>query len=467
MAYQPKYAQKGKEASKKHSWEAPQEPQPLPDVTEKETLLPQEPDLWDIASPEPEMPEEEQPKKRITLKTVLTVMIGCVVIPAACIATIILFQKMLFMVGRPNDTAQVKPIHGSIMENVEAHVTGALAEAGASLQNGREEPDAQKPTTGGEQPSQPTKEPEKERPLYVIEAGTQVAPEPNQECFGESTDLIELLGVIDQAQWLLDGADLYFDPKVELFEGSTVKYYLDDSIFAITWKEVHDGSVYTFSEVKVRHPSQFRRHLAGGVYGSDYQYKTTEMAESVNAVVASSGDFYRHRDFGAVVYEGEAKRVEGTYAETCYIDANGDMHFTYPEEVLTVQEVQAFVDEHDIQFSLAFGPILVDDHKVVEHTWYGVGEINDGYARAALCQMGPLHYLVATANTEGAYGDVPTVAQFQKIIAATGCKHAYSLDGGQTAAIVMNDQLINRPVYGEQRKISDIIYFATAVPEGG
>ena len=44
---------------------------------------------------------------------------------------------------------------------------------------------------------------------------------------------------------------------------------------------------------------------------------------------------------------------------------------------------------------------------------------------------------------------------------------AYCLDGGQTAAIVMGDQLINRPVYGQQRKISDIIYFATAMPEGG
>ena len=44
---------------------------------------------------------------------------------------------------------------------------------------------------------------------------------------------------------------------------------------------------------------------------------------------------------------------------------------------------------------------------------------------------------------------------------------AYSLDGGQTATIVMNDELVNRPVYGQQRKISDIIYFATAVPEGG
>ena len=41
------------------------------------------------------------------------------------------------------------------------------------------------------------------------------------------------------------------------------------------------------------------------------------------------------------------------------------------------------------------------------------------------------------------------------------------LIGGQTAAIVMGNQLINRPVYGQQRKISDIIYFATAMPEGG
>jgi len=238
-------------------------------------------------------------------------------------------------------------------------------------------------------------------------------------------------------------------------------------MFAVTWQEVHDDSVYTFSEIKVNHPSQFRRHLAGGEYGSDMQYLTTEMAETVNAVVASAGDFYRFRDFGAVVYQGQAKRVEGTYAETCYIDANGDMHFTYGGDVLTVEDVQKFVDEHDIQFSLAFGPILVDNYELVPHTWYGVGEITEGYARSALLQMDTLHYIVVTANTTGPHQEIPTVAQFAKNVAATGCKMAYSLDGGQTATIVMNNELVNRPVYGQQRKISDIIYFATAVPDGG
>ena len=45
-------------------------------------------------------------------------------------------------------------------------------------------------------------------------------------------------------------------------------------------------------------------------------------------------------------------------------------------------------------------------------------------------------------------------------------RNAYTLDGGQTGAIIMNDKLINRPDWGFQRHISDIFYFATAIPDG-
>ena len=96
-----------------------------------------------------------------------------------------------------------------------------------------------------------------------------------------------------------------------------------------------------------------------------------------------------------------------------------------------------------------------------------LGEIREEYARAALCQMAPLHYLVVVANWEGDQPDDPTVERFQKVVAATGCKMAYCLDGGQTATVIMDGELINRPAKGEQRRISDIVYFATAIPEGG
>lgn len=436
MAYKPKYAKSGKGRQ-------------APKVIRE--------DIHDQYRP------KKQPKIRKKILA-LFIVLGIVVIPVSSLATAHLLVEMVQNVGRPKPSAVSKTGDMAIMDHFDAFVAAELDGVRSVLLNA-ETPDQpqQLPQTGGEQ----QEEVAPVRKVYWIDENAQVAPEPDQSKFGRTSDRKKLEDVLHQARWILDGQTTYFQPDQQLYEDSTVRYYLDDSIFAITWQEVHDGSVYTFSEIKVSHPSQFRRHLAGGEYGSDMQFLTTEMAASVNAVVASAGDFYRFRDFGAVVYQGEAKRVEGTYAETCYIDSKGDMHFTYGGDVLTVEEVQAFVDERDIQFSLAFGPILVDNYEVVDHTWYGVGEINEGYARAALCQMDELHYIVATANTTGVYQEIPTVKQFAKNIAATGCRNAYCLDGGQTATIVMNDELVNRPVYGQQRKISDIIYFATAIPEGG
>ena len=402
----------------------------------------------------------QQPPKQKKGRMILFVLLGILIIPLSSYLTVRFMGDIYRNVGRPKEATLQKVADMRIFEEFDDTVSGRIGAVRNAMRPADLEdlPEELRPT---EETVPPV------RKQYWIEEGTLVAPEPDQSLFGRTDDPKVMEQVLEEAKWLLDGQTTYFQPDQQLYEDSIIRYYLDDSILAITWQEVHDGSVYTFSEIKVSHPSQFRRHLAGGEYGSDMQYLTTEMAAEVNAVVASAGDFYRFRDFGAVVYQGEAKRVEGTYAETCYIDANGDMHFTYGGDVLTVDAVQTFVDERDIQFSLAFGPILVDNYEVVPHTWYGVGEINEGYARAGLLQMDTLHYIVVTANTTGIYQDIPTVEQFQKNIAATGCRMAYCLDGGQTATIVMNDELVNRPVYGQQRKISDIIYFATAVPEGG
>lgn len=305
---------------------------------------------------------------------------------------------------------------------------------------------------------------------YTLDPSLQAAPKPNQALFGESADPAVLAEVLKEARYILDGQETFFTPDVPLFADTPVRYYLDETIFAVTWKEARDNSVYTFSEVKIGHPSQFRRHLSDGQYGSGKLYLPTEMAATVNAVVATSGDFYANRPvLGVMVHDGTVLRgVEDTHTQTCFIDKNGDMIFAQKQQLKNRDTAQAFVDENDILFSVAFGPILVEDSQVVElPVPYSVGEIREKYARSALCQMDKLHYLVAVANWEGDQPDDPTVARFQKVVATTGCRMAYCLDGGQTAAVVMNDQLINRPAKGEQRRISDILYFATAMPEGG
>ena len=57
-----------------------------------------------------------------------------------------------------------------------------------------------------------------------------------------------------------------------------------------------------------------------------------------------------------------------------------------------------------------------------------------------------------------------TLRQAADAMIEKGCIKAYTLDGGQTASTIINNQLINPVQFGWERLVTDIIYFATAVP---
>ena len=141
--------------------------------------------------------------------------------------------------------------------------------------------------------------------------------------------------------------------------------------------------------------------------------------------------------------------------------------FAYQDQLRSEDEAKQFAEENNVRFSLAFGPILVDNGEVVQITNYPLGEIDREYSRAALCQKDDLHYLLVNCCGESNYQGRMRITAFAKYIAELGVEKAYALDGGQTTVIAMNDEMISSVDFGTQRLISDIIYFATAVPEGG
>ena len=298
--------------------------------------------------------------------------------------------------------------------------------------------------------------------VYWLHDEDLVAPKPDPEKFGEATDPKELEPVLRDAEKLLDGQKMIFQTDTEIREDSKITYYLDETILSITWQHMEDRAVYTCSEVKIAHPSQFRRFLSDGKFGSGKLYKATEMAAGVNAVTASNGDYYAYRGYGNLVYNGEVKMAENRYLDTCYVDRNGDLILLDFNTIYEKQEIEKFVEENGIRFSLAFGPILVEDGEVVAKFYYPVGETDDLYSRAALCQIGPLHYMLVTVNRKGR-----NVQRFAEHLQEMGVAKAYALDGGQTSTIVSGNQLMNPVDYGGERETSDIIYFATALPDGG
>lgn len=298
---------------------------------------------------------------------------------------------------------------------------------------------------------------------YWIGSDTAIPPIPDKEAFGVVQNPADAAEAIARAEKLLDGQPLYFSTDMEILPDFGVHYYQDETILVLTWKLAFDNTVYSFSEVKIADPSQFRRYLSGGEYGSGKLVYATEMASTVHSVVAHSGDYFEYRNAGVIVYNGSVCRV-GVGADTCYIDSNGNLSFTRTTDRMTTESAKTYVADNHIRFSLAFGPILVENGEMNRFGGYGLGEIDSRNSRAALCQMDKLHYLIVTANAEGDYHNVPTMYEFAKRIHETGCQMAYALDGGQTAAHVFNNALVNRINIGYQRKISDIIYFATAIP---
>lgn len=302
--------------------------------------------------------------------------------------------------------------------------------------------------------------------VYWLSDADLVAPEPDPENYGTADSPEKLMWLLDEAAYLIGGQDMLFGPERPVWDHDKIYYYYDETILVITWKEVIDNCTYTISEVKIAHPSQFRRFLADGTFGSAKQYVTTEMASSVNAVVASSGDFYKHRLFGVVVYEGVVQRYENKSTDTCFINDEGNLLFGYRGDFESAEEAQRFVDENNVRFSLAFGPVLIDNGVECAPEKYMLGEVDGYYSRMALCQRDDLHYLLVNSTAETDYQKRHTVKHFAQIIEGMGCEKAYALDGGQTTVITMDDRYINDVDFGFQRQISDIIYFATALPDG-
>ncbi|MCQ2406563.1 MAG: phosphodiester glycosidase family protein [Oscillospiraceae bacterium] len=301
---------------------------------------------------------------------------------------------------------------------------------------------------------------------YSIPEGVEKAPEPSFTGWLRTTDLNEVMKIVGDAYELLDGQEVKFNTDIVLQPGTEVTCYYDETILAITWKEVRNGSSVTFSEVKIADASQLRRCIAGGTYSSGIQLKASDMAKSVNAVVACNGDFYEFRNLGVTVYDRQLYRCETKYVDTCFFNSKGEMLFRYAGDEGDEEELKAFIEENDILFSVAFGPVVIDNGVKRTIGLYPIGEVDRIYARCCFGKLDELHYLLMIATAEAPYSNAATVNQAADYMESMGCIQAYILDGGQTAVIYTGGKVINRVVYDSERTMSDIIYFATALPSG-
>lgn len=151
--------------------------------------------------------EAPPPKKRSKGVLILFILLGILVVPVSSKVTYDLILRMYENVGRPKAAAQAKTSDMTIMDNFEVFVSEKITNTRNVLLN------VDRPEIPEE-----TEEVEIEpvRKVYWIEEDVQVAPEPDQTLFGQSSDPAALQEVLDDAKWLLDGQTTYFQPDGEI-----------------------------------------------------------------------------------------------------------------------------------------------------------------------------------------------------------------------------------------------------------
>ena len=316
---------------------------------------------------------------------------------------------------------------------------------------------------------------------YVIPEGATSGPVPDEACYGsisldEPEKTLEIIQRARDLGLLRPDETVIFDPEVEFYRGADredIEYYLDETILVICWKEVVEGCTCSYAEIKIADASQFRRKLAGDMLNPTQRYYSSELHLQTNAVLSLNADFYQNRDVGLVVYDRQLLRFpEQTYTgsytfssclENCFVNSKGQFLFTGLGETFSREGMERYIADNDILFSIAFGPVLIRDGQVQECTWYPVGEVDKIYSRAGIGEVDELHYLYMSLNHSPEKDGSWTVNQFARHFGEKNVRTAYCLDGGQTGEMVFRGRPYNHVDFGEERHVSDNIYFATGI----
>ncbi len=271
--------------------------------------------------------------------------------------------------------------------------------------------------------------------IYTLPVDFSPAPAPNPACYGENT-----------------------------YEDETIRVRMED--------REEDGVIWHLAFIQIASPTQLRTATAApGKLTSTKTVQVSAMAKYNNAIVALNGDnFVDKPEKTTFEYRmGEKIRNKGNRTkDVLIIDRNGDFHFILANKDSDKNEHASLTRESAENWGMVqaftFGPTLVMDGQVLTvDENYGYNP-NGREPRTAIGQTGKLSYVCAIAEGRGESAGV-TQQQLADYMAEIGCVQAYNLDGGNSAEMLFGDTIYKGMPGGDERSLSDIIYFATAVPE--
>ena len=202
------------------------------------------------------------------------------------------------------------------------------------------------------------------------------------------------------------------------------------------------------------------------------------LAFKKDAVFAVSGDYFKNSEIGFIVRDGELYRNEPTPNDLCLLYLDGSMEIIDGTEFSSNDAIAKGVWQ-----AWSFGPSLLTEeglpktkneefnvngsNKDIGSPFHSQSAMFSEHPRNLIGYVEPGHYIfiLIDGRNEGYSRGVDFVDESQ-IAYDEGCVLAYNLDGGRSAMMVYENEIVNLPYKGG-RPISDIIYFTAPDKESG
>lgn len=234
--------------------------------------------------------------------------------------------------------------------------------------------------------------------------------------------------------------------------------YEDDNIkIALIDYRENDTDIH-MADVKVSSSEYLKTAFAQSSYGRNVTEKTSDIAESVNAILAINGDYYGAQESGYVIRNGVIYRETAKSGnEDLVIYGDGSFEII-DEDDITAEELL----EKGAQNVLAFGPALVEDGSVSVTEDEEVGKAMASNPRTAIGIIDENHYVFVVADGRTSDNEGLSLYELAEFMESLGVQTAYNIDGGGSSTMYFNGQIINKPTTNgssiKERSVSDIVY---------
>lgn len=238
--------------------------------------------------------------------------------------------------------------------------------------------------------------------------------------------------------------------------------YQDDSHSIVIKQMSENGITYFIVDVQLKNAAQFQTALSHGEPNSARE-PLSNIVSRTDAVLAINGDDYGAHKYGTIIRNGELIRSTKTTRHMLIVDENGDFSIHADRSKDKPKTLGTELQNQGTWQTFEFGPELVRDGSptTFSSSFDLIStKVSRREPRTAIGQIDSLHYVVVVADgRQDGYSIGMTLQELQRIFVDCGAHTAINLDGGGSTELWFLGEIINRPSGGEERIMSDIIFF--------